>query len=275
MIRSRTFRRLNSQAGEMNIVLLAAALPTLILVATAAVDIIRFPAVKQQIRAAIHASVQQLTVTLNSEVEIGTGMNWCVLPYVDETPMGCGTAGACAVPEDCTNCGCSGGVSPTTGKYALSNAADSILTSLTGGSGAFYAHDKKDLAINVGMYNLLVNSGTGEPVGRETVYIITNSNVGGGLEFSVDLDEIVDGLLGDASKKILGVQIGSPTSPRYYHVPVLVAVVAVRVKHIFNFTDELRFGHKSQSNKDSSVMLTTVIKPLPRIISLHGTPDST
>ncbi|MCB0343694.1 MAG: hypothetical protein KDD66_01180 [Bdellovibrionales bacterium] len=268
----RFIRKLCSQSGEMNIVLLAAALPTLILVATASVDIIRFPAVKQQIRAAIHSSVRHLTTTFNGQVAPGTGMNWCVLPHPETSGYKCADQDACTADADCPTCGCSGGSDPSIGKYTLDTAGKYIIDSLMSGSSSvgFYKHSKDDIAIAIGIYNLLVNVSTGEVKQKELVYAFSGAELGVNLDLSTDLDSVIDKIIFNGDPKVLGVQIGTSASPKYFNVPVMAARVGVRVHHIFNFTTGFRFGNSSNAKSDSSVVVTTVIKPLPKVFALHG-----
>lgn len=267
-------RRLLQEKGDANIILLAAALPTLILVATAAVDIVRFPAVKQQIRSVVHAGVRNLTATLNGQSAAATGLGWCVLPHLSTAGNGCSSLPACAVDEDCDNCGCTGAADPSTAKHGLTNVGTFIVNSLKAGSVGFYSHGAEDISVDLALINLTVNPTTGEVKGREVVYTLVGGDIGADLALSPDLTAQIDKLIVGPGNLKLGIQMGTSASKRYFHVPVLVAVVGVRVHHVFNFTSELRFGEKANSKADSSVVVTTVVKPLRLAYAMHGESDS-
>jgi len=291
-------RRLRSEQGDLNIAGFALSLPILLLIVTAAVDIARLPIAKQQSFATLQAGFDNFIDTQGDNATtamLATGRDWCAFMHSSYTDYSeCDTCGGGTATSDPPTC--------TVDKDAISarggaeTAIDTMLAMLQGGAGyAFLDHDLEDIEIVLGVYNLLVDKDDGT-IGSAEAVMKTNVAVrpsdataympAGSLGYSIDLDAIAAAHFtgGGPGANALGVTIntgspsqaadGGPSADRYTHTSVLIGAIALRINHLFPFTQGLTFGATPEGGgppvEGETTLLTYNIRPLPLAFRLSG-----
>ncbi|MCB0359415.1 MAG: hypothetical protein KDD44_07255 [Bdellovibrionales bacterium] len=259
----------------MNIAIVAGALPVLLLAIIAAAEITRLPLVKQQMLSAISSGEQWMVGSDSGTTRTGTSMNWCPLfgselmaAYSDPP---CPQWKACSVGEACSK---SDFADTSFAGTVADNIAKRIQDDLTGGSGV-YGHAKADVGIQVDIVNLLVaragNPLDGAVIGHE---VVASSDVMYRGIVSAAADDLMSQLFLNDNVTSAVPRLttkGASSTPQYFHAPLAIIWVAVRVHHAFPLPTALRFGASGYTSSASTSTLTaTVIRPFPRIFRASG-----
>lgn len=267
---------LRNERGDINVIVFAVSLPLLVLIGTAAMDIARFPIAKQQALAAIQTGFDDLKLQTGdnaSLAETAVGRDWCAI-FPSNHPRN--TCTPCAEEESAT---CSGAKDAAAGD-AVDLAAASILRELTDSGFGVLSHAKGDVTIKVSIYNLIVpDDGNTDSliIGKELVASDTAGELPG---VNIDHDALVEETFVTPGDVSLGAYLTWMPDSEQLATDVSIAVLSVvlRVHHVFSLPDELRFGEgpgfdedaDGITGDDSSVFITTIIRPLNRGVRLSG-----
>jgi|GEM_PF-5793393 len=266
-------RVLINQRGDTNLVVMAVALPLLLLLVTAATDIARIPIVKQQLETVIHSSFDTAVLRFSENSQSWTdpiaGRNWCAWLGHEHPEYNC---------PDCDEGACSGGKDVEVsydGASPLKMAVDEAIRELSSSSLPLMAHANADITIRAGIFNLTVDPNGYGVTGVETVALM--GGVDGEMNYPFDLKAYLENKLIPRATTLKGswltAVVGGDLN-RYAHLSVIVVAGAVRTKHFFNFPTGLRLGvtpaNGGEAGGDETTILSTMVRPLARSIRLSG-----
>lgn len=270
-----------SHRGIADLVLLAFALPLIILLITTAFDIMRIPIAKSQVYDALNSGYDYLLFNVGNDnlpARRFSGQNWCAL--VDDDPdageNNCEPACSLSSPQDCTG-------APPIGTWnnQMLSLAQSVILEQLEGSGLFGFGDvdpslpatagPTDMALKIGFYQLVVvgysNTTTDSKVviNSEKIGEISWEGLNGYPTARVDLDQMVrDRYVSDNTKNILGFEYGTSDAT---HVGLIVLWAAVRVKHSLSFPQFLKLGLPQADGSwktDESIVGAQIVRVVPR-----------
>ena len=249
----------NNESGVTNLVILAIALPLLVAIITGAVDVIRFPVVKQQMKNASQAAAN----SLGSSSQAFSSINWCAIPGNPDT--------SCEPCLECTkrNCRCKG-LGNSMAESELKQATEILFDELTSSGSGIYSSKPENVFIEGAIFTVYVDttSTEGRAVKVERIASSNGSLFGATLESSGSLEDYV-------SQKVLGNKLGvlvnreKKSRASSYHVGIVAFRVAVKVDHVFAFSKRLKFGKTDSSTNRESVIESHIIRPLPSSFSLR------
>lgn len=264
--------------GLINVVTVAIALPLLILILAAAVDVIRLPIIQQQIYGDAHAAYDMLffgneSKGNNAPKELLAGKSWCILKTPNNSPYDCPSCDDFGVGVSC-----SGAADYAAAKIALRNAGNFLLSELSDSREmAIFRHSPEDIRVHLAVYNLLVprRVKSNRIVGKELVAEFDSADDGGSLDYSPDFDAIVRGQFITPKNRHLGILLGDVPSDKQgaTDIPIVVISVAVRVKHIFGITGKLSLGanaKKTPGHDGSVILVVNIVRPLSRLARLSA-----
>ena len=261
------------QRGDANIIVMAVALPVLLLLISAATDVARIPIIKQQIEGAAHAAFD--AAILDEAVQAGgtfsdplAARNWCDWIAVDHPCYDCDACGG----GDCT--GSKDDQLSSDGSNPLNAVTASVIEQLSSSVVPMLAHAQADMTVKAGVFNIVVN-GAGVPTSVETVRLSTANE--GALAYPIDLASYATNTLLPAAGSAIGYWTFSDAAsggPNYTHMGVMIIGAAVRTRHFFNFPTGLRFGETpvegGAPKSDETTIVTTIVRPLARNVRPSG-----
>ncbi|MBL7661196.1 hypothetical protein JNK13_00445, partial [bacterium] len=234
--------RIANERGDINLITVAVALPLLLLVATAAFDILRFPILKQRILSELSASSENMaqnTVDVDFPA-VATGRSWCALLDPNHPHYGCESCDG----ADYADCNFPADVTATNTILRNSVLLPLISRITANGFSLTQAIDPSQLRIRVGIFNLLTTAAdqTGQIRSIGKVAEQDSADLGANLAVSPlpNLADLVDKHFGisEGLAPALGHAIGTADAesyPRFTHAPVVVFDCYLKVKHFFKF----------------------------------------
>ena len=129
--------KVDNEKGMLNIITAALALPILLLLSAAAMDVVRFPVVKQHLYSSLQAGFDALAIEGANGWEIASGQNLCLL------------TGNNSESEKCPRCkrrikkNCSGARDDHAASTALKNAVELLFAENTKGGFGILSHKPK------------------------------------------------------------------------------------------------------------------------------------
>lgn len=274
---------LRNESGVENIIILAIALPLLLLLIIAAVDIIRVPTAKAQIYRALNAGYDYLMVDLGNDSRLArklNGRNWCaILPRNFPAAQDCNSTCEFSTPTSCggTDFNPGGGFDFAT---SLDLARNVIIDELQGsgifGFGTLDINNlpgdasTSDIAVKVNVYNLTakgmsVDGATSLEI-VESNYIAEQSEWAGigGYGMGKSLNSLVAEKFVTSPAQTVAIEYGPNTGT---HVPIVVLWAAVKVTHSFKWPSVIKLGETPRtggSHQTESIVTGVIIRPLSR-----------
>lgn len=274
---------LHNPQGILNITALAVALPILLLLIIAAVDVIRLPIVMQQMDSSLGAGFDSLALPAEITKEgfdLAAGKDWCALLQ---------NASGCPHCEKESHL-CTGAKDSEGARKGLLNAKEQIVHELTKLGFGIFSHKEKNVVVELALYNLIVDD-NGYIIEKELVSALTTSKGQRPKPEGIrDHRKLVEKMFFAGKLLRLGIPIAiteeKPGMLREHHnekkrtftdIPLVVMLAQVRVKHFFGFTQKLgivpdpldKVDDATPSLLNSSVLTAILVRPLARGIRIN------
>jgi len=254
---------LQNSKGVLNIVALAITLPILILLATAAVDIIRLPIVEQQL--------QQTALSVYDSLQhdnASAGFTVCAVQGKNLRDESCDQCSPSAKKD------CSGAKDFQAGKVAVRQAVESAFQQLTSGNVGVTTHDADDVYIDISIFNILVDE-DGKVIGKEIVAERDAKQLGAVLASNYSSTNLVNEKFFNSKSPWPGPWIDVVGVRTKQAFPATVAIIhlSVRVEYIFGFAAGLGKESVGDSkteavNSKDMQLEVTLLRPLTKNIRL-------
>lgn len=274
---------LRNESGVENIIIMAVALPLLLLLIVAAVDIIRVPTAKAQVYRALNSAFDYLVLDLGNDSRLArklNGRNWCaILPRNFPAAQDCNSTCEFTAPLSCVNTNFNPGGSWDS-STSLDLARNVIIDELQGtgifGFGTLDINNlpadasTSDIAVKVGLYNLVAKGMSVD--GATSMEIVNALPIGSSLWDGIDgyalnkniLSVVLAKFVTSPSAQTVGLEYGPNAGT---HVPVIALWAAVKVTHSFKWPSAIQLGDTPRtggSHQTESIVTGLVIRPLSR-----------
>lgn len=274
---------LRNESGVENIVILAVALPLLLLLIVAAVDIIRVPTAKAQVYRALNSAFDYLMVDIGNDNRLArklNGRNWCaILPRNFPTAQDCNSTCEFTTPTSCSGSNFNPGGSFDFGT-TLDLARNVIIDELQGtgifGFGTLDINNlpadasTSDIAVKVALFYLTTKGMSVD--GATSMEIVEVNSIAEQSEWpGLDGYGMNKSLLAFVTEKFVtspaqtvGIEYGPNVGT---HVPVVALWAAVKVTHSFKWPSVIQLGDTPRtggSHQTESIVTGLIVRPLSR-----------